>query len=74
MELHIKTYQFSCCMLIHIAVCQYGYQGQQAVGMEQAAQGSGHGPKCHSSRSIWTALSDIGFGFWVVLCGAKGWM
>ena len=26
---------------------------------------------CWSSRSIWTTLSDIGFEFWVVLCGAR---
>lgn len=31
--------------------------------MEQAAQGSVHGPKCCSLRSIWTALSDRGFDF-----------
>ena len=24
--------------------------------MEQAAQGSGHGPKCQSSGSVWAAL------------------
>ena len=29
--------------------------------MERAAQGCGHGPECRSSRSVWTALSDIGF-------------
>lgn len=40
---------------------------QRAVGMEQPAQGSGHGPHCQSSGSVWTALSDIGIGFWVVL-------
>jgi len=31
--------------------------------MEQAAQGSGHGPKCQSSRSSWTLLTDTGFDF-----------
>jgi len=31
--------------------------------MEQAAQGSVHGPKCCSLRSIWTELSDRGFDF-----------
>ena len=45
---------------------------QRAVGMEQPAQGSGHGPKCWSSRSIGTLLSDTGFGFWVLLCGVRG--
>ena len=34
---------------------------RRAVGMERAAQGCGHGPECRSSRSVWTALSDIGF-------------
>ena len=40
---------------------------QRAVGMERAAQGSGHGPDCWS---IGTPLSDIGVGFgwcWVEL-------
>jgi len=46
---------------------------QRAVGMEQAAQSNGHGPECWSSRSVWTLLSDIEFGFWVVLCGARSW-
>jgi len=36
---------------------------QRAVGMERAAQGSGHGPKCWSSRSVWTMLSGIGSDF-----------
>ena len=42
-----------------------GGQGlhQRAVGMEWAAQGSGHGPECRSSRNVWTALSDMGFDF-----------
>jgi len=44
---------------------------QRAVCMEQPSQGSGHGPECWNSGSIWTALSDIGFGFWVVLRGAR---
>ena len=35
---------------------------QRAVGMEQAAQGSGHSPKCQSSGSIWD-LSEIRFDF-----------
>jgi len=41
--------------------------------MERAAQGSEHGPECRSSRSIRTELSDAGFGFEVVLCGAGSW-
>jgi len=28
---------------------------------------------CWSSRSVWATLSDIGFGLWVVLCGAWSW-
>ena len=28
---------------------------------------------CWSSRSVWTALSDIGFGFGMVLYGARSW-
>jgi len=35
-----------------------------------AAQGSRLGPECWSSRSVWTSLSERGFGFGVVLCGA----
>jgi len=27
---------------------------------------------CQSSRNLLTILSDVGFGFWVVLCGARG--
>ena len=38
---------------------------QRAVGMEGAAQGSGHGPKGRISRSFWTALSGSGCRFWV---------
>ena len=40
--------------------------------MEQAAQCSGHGPKCQSSRSVWTTLSDIesDFGWSYVELGA----
>ena len=34
--------------------------------LEWAAQGSGHGTMFPSSRSVWTVLSDTGFGFWVV--------
>jgi len=34
-----------------------------AVGMEQAAQGSGHGLKCWNSGNVWTTFSDIGFAF-----------
>lgn len=40
----------------------------EGVGMERAAQGSGYGPECQRSGSVWTLLSDIGFGFLVVLC------
>ena len=30
-------------------------------------------PRYHSSRSIWTVLSDTEFEFWAVLCGARSW-
>lgn len=30
-------------------------------------------PVCWSSRCVWTALSDIEFECWVVLCGARSW-
>lgn len=39
--------------------------------MEQAAQGGGHNPSYWRSSSTQTAISDIGFGFWLVLCGAR---
>lgn len=42
------------------------------VGMGRNAQGCGHGPECRSSRSVWTPLSDTGFGSWVTLCEARG--
>jgi len=42
-------------------------------GKGSAPEGSGHGPTCQSSRSVWTPLSDIGFEFWVVLCEARSW-
>lgn len=28
---------------------------------------------CQSSGSVWTLLSNTGFGCWVVLCEARGW-
>ena len=36
---------------------------QRAVGMERAAQGTGHGPECRSSGSVGTPLSAIRVGF-----------
>ena len=33
----------------------------------------GTAPNCWSLGSVWTVLSDIGFGFWVVLCGIGSW-
>lgn len=39
---------------------------QRVVGMEQAAQDSGHGLELPELR-------DTGFGFWVVPCGARSW-
>lgn len=29
---------------------------------------------CWSSRSIWTTLTDVGSGFWVLLHGARSWI
>ena len=46
---------------------------QRVVGMEQSAQGSGHGPDYWRSRGAGTVLSDIGSYFGVVLHGARGW-
>lgn len=40
---------------------------QRAMGMERAAQGSGHGLECQSSGSTGTLLSGVGLGFGVVL-------
>ena len=36
---------------------------QRAVGMEQNAQGCGHGPEQPEFRKLWTPLSDIGSDF-----------
>jgi len=36
---------------------------QRAVGMERAAQGSGHSPKCWSSGSVWTCSQTLGLSF-----------
>ena len=33
----------------------------------------GTAQSCLSSRSIWPILSDIEFGFEMVLCGARSW-
>jgi len=40
---------------------------QRAMGMERAAQGSGHGLECQSSGSTGTLLSGVGLGFGLVL-------
>jgi len=42
-----------------------------SVGMEQLPRAVGTAPSC--SRSLWTTLSDTGFGFWVVLRGTRSW-
>ena len=37
------------------------------LGKGSAPEGVvGTAPSCQGSRSVWTMLSDIGFGFWVV--------
>lgn len=33
----------------------------------------GTAPSCWSTRSIWSALSDVGSDFGVVLCGTRSW-
>ena len=44
---------------------------QRVVGMEQLPpQGNGHGPKLSELK---TMPKPKGFGFWVVLCGARNW-
>jgi len=64
------------CRII-LGEIQMGYQGkvlhQRAVGMERAAQGCGHPLSCQSARSVWTPLSEIGFGFSLVVHGARSW-
>ena len=30
-------------------------------------------PSLIERKGVWTMLSDIGFDFWVVLCGARSW-
>lgn len=42
--------------------------------MVQAAQGSRHLLKWCYTRSVRTVLSDISFGFWVVLYWARSWI
>ena len=46
-------------------------RGSWGSGKGAAPEGSGHGGRAWSSRSVWTLLLDRGFGFWVVLCGAS---
>jgi len=45
---------------------------QRVVGMEQLPRAVGMAPSCQSSSSIQTPLSHIAFGFWMLLCGARG--
>jgi len=42
---------------------------QRVVGMEQPAQGSGHGPKCLSSRRQHTQTQGLNFGWSCVVSG-----
>lgn len=59
---------------IYLAVPRDEGLAGSAVGTEQVPQSSGHGPQpCQSLGSFGTLLSDVRFGFWVVLCRAKGW-
>lgn len=44
------------------------------LSIEQAPQSRAvTAPGCRSLRSVWTMFSDVGFEFWVVLRGARGW-
>ena len=43
------------------------------VGQWNRVPSSGHGTKLLELRRRLEVLSDIGFEFWVVLHGAKGW-
>ena len=43
---------------------------QGAVGMAQAAQGSGHGPDARAQGALGHRSHTLGLG---VLCGAGGW-
>lgn len=40
-------------------------------GGREAPQGSGHSLELPEFKKLWTLLSDTGFEFWLVLCGAK---
>lgn len=40
-------------------------------GGHEAPQGSGHSLELPEFKKLWTLLSDTGFEFWLVLCGAK---
>ena len=48
---------------------------QRAMGMDQPAQGSGHSPSPAEVQGVFGQHfhSDMGFGFWVVLHGARSW-
>jgi len=63
---------------IYLAVPRDEVLAGSAVGMEQVPQGSGHGPELPELWELWdTALRCmvwiVWFGFWLVLCRAKGW-
>lgn len=46
---------------------------QSWVGKEQAAQGSVHSPKLLELKEHLDKVSDIVFGFWVILHGERNW-
>jgi len=46
---------------------------QRAVGMQQAAQGSGHSPELLEIREHWDTALRHRVCVWAVLCGARGW-
>ena len=53
--------------------CEEKAVPQRVVGMEQAAQGSGHGPELTKLRKCWDTALRHWVWVWVVQCGARGW-
>ena len=53
--------------------CEEKAVPQRVVGMEQAAQGSGHGPELTKLRKCWYTALRHWVWVWVVQCGARGW-
>lgn len=48
------------------------YHWEGGWALEETPQSRGYCTKlCWSSRWVWTTLSDVGFEFWMVMCGAS---